>query len=83
MARAVINRLRAVHTSDVNSHSLGVKITDPQDPARFGKINHIMIPKNTEIPFSTTGRFVTNTPNQQTVHVYILQGEASDPDPPE
>ena len=31
MSKAVINRLRAVTTSDVNSHSLGVKVTDPND----------------------------------------------------
>lgn len=78
MAQAIINRLRSVQTSDVNSHSLGVKITDPTNTSR--KINHIMIPKNTAIPASVTQNFVTTSPNQQRVHVYILEGEASDPD---
>ena len=78
MAQAVIKRLQAVHTSDVNSHSLGVKLTDPNDRNR--KINHIMIPRNTQIPYSTTQRFVTNSPNQQRIHVHILEGETSDPD---
>lgn len=77
MARAVIERLRAVNTQDVNSHSLGVKITDMQDKSR--KVNHIMIPRNTPIPYSASQRFVTTSPNQQRIHVYILQGEASDP----
>ena len=78
MAKAVIKRLRSVNTSDVNSHSLGVKITDPNQSTR--KINHILIPRNSTIPNTVSGRFVTNTHNQQRIHVYILEGEASDPD---
>lgn len=78
MGQAIRNRLKSVETADVNSHSLGVKITDPNDRSR--KINHIMIPKNTQIPFNITQRFVTNSPNQQTIHVNILEGDATDPD---
>lgn len=78
IADAVVKRLRAVQTSDVNSHSLGVKISDPDNKAR--KINHIMIPRNTPIPFKVTQRFVTNIDNQRSIHVYILEGEATDPD---
>lgn len=77
MAAAIIKRLRSVDTEDVNSHSLGVKITDPNDKSR--KMNHIMIPRNTTIPYSISQRFVTTSPNQQTIHVYILEGEAADP----
>src|SRR4029077_6650522 len=36
----ITNRLRSVKTNDVNSHSLGVKVTSPSDRAR--KINHVM-----------------------------------------
>ena len=78
MGQAVTNRLRSVETSDVNSHSLGVKITDPKNRSR--KINHIMIPKNTQIPFSLSQKFVTNSENQQSIHVNILEGDTSDPD---
>ena len=78
IANTIRNRLRAVNTIDVNSHSLGVKITDPKNPER--KINHIMIPKNTSIPFEIEQRFVTTMENQQRIHVYILEGETSDPD---
>ena len=78
MAQAVINRLRSVQTTDVNSHSLGVKVSDPNDKSR--KINHIMIPKNTPVPHAKSQRFVTNSQNQQRVHVEVLEGEASDPD---
>ncbi|MFM9963188.1 MAG: Hsp70 family protein [Planctomycetaceae bacterium] len=78
MAKMVINRLRSVQTSDVNSHSLGVKITDPHNRSR--KINHIMIPKNTSIPFNIKQKFVTTSANQQRIHVSVLEGDAMDPD---
>jgi molecular chaperone DnaK len=78
IAQTVMTRLKAVSTQDINSHSLGVKISDPE--AKDRKINHIMIPKATPIPFSTTQRFTTNSPNQRSIHVYILEGDASDPD---
>jgi molecular chaperone DnaK len=74
---AVMKRLKAVSTSDVNSHALGIKITSPDDRSR--KINHIMIPRNTPIPYTISQRFVTNSANQKTIHVYILQGEAKEP----
>jgi molecular chaperone DnaK len=77
LGMAIVNRLRSVVTSDVNSHSLGVKISDPNNRAR--KINHIMIPKNTQIPYSVSQKFVTNTASQQTIHVNILEGDAIDP----
>jgi molecular chaperone DnaK len=78
LAQAVISRLRSVATSDVNSHSLGIKITDPNNKAR--KINHIMIPKNTAVPHKVTQTFVTNSANQTRVHLCVLEGDASDPD---
>jgi molecular chaperone DnaK len=78
LGKAVVDRLRSVNTTDVNSHSLGVKITDPMNPSR--KSNHIMIPRNTAIPYEATQRFVTTTPNQQRVHVYVLEGEVADPE---
>jgi molecular chaperone DnaK len=56
---------------------LGIKITSPDDRSR--KINHIMIPRNTPIPYTISQRFVTNSANQKTIHVYILQGEAKEP----
>ena len=77
LGSAVVKRLRAVNTVDVNSHSLGIKITDPQEKSR--KVNHIMIPRNTPIPFERTQRFVTTSDNQQRIHVYILEGDAADP----
>ena len=77
MGEAIMKRLRAVTVSDVNSHSLGVKVTDPKSNS---KINHIMIPRNHEIPYSTSQKFVTTSDNQKRIHVYVLEGEARDPD---
>ncbi len=77
VAAAILGRLRSVQATDVNSHSLGIKVSSPEDRTR--KINHIMIPKNSQIPFSISQRFVTNSANQQSIHVYILEGDAQDP----
>jgi len=78
LGQAVLKRLQSVHATDVNSHSLGIKISDPNNKDR--KMNHIMIQKNTPIPFEVSQRFKTNTVNQQRIHVCILEGDASDPD---
>ncbi|MEW4488471.1 Hsp70 family protein [Thalassoglobus sp. JC818] len=78
LGKAVITRLRSVSATDVNSHSLGVKISDPKDKSR--KLNHIMIPKNSSLPMEVSQRFKTNKENQQRVHVCVLEGDASDPD---
>ena len=75
---AVLKRLKNVRTSDVNSHSLGIKITDPADESR--KINHVMIPRNTPVPHKVSQRFGTNADGQQRIHVEILEGDAVDPD---
>ena len=77
VAEAVRKRLTSVKTSDVNSHSLGIKISDPKDKSR--KLNHIMIPRNTPVPHNVSQRFGTNSDGQQRVHVEILEGDAADP----
>ncbi len=76
LAGAVIKRLQAVRTTDVNSHSLGVELTDPNSPA--GKRNHIMIPRNTRLPSEVQQRFVTSLANPEGIQIRLLEGEASD-----
>ncbi len=34
-----------------------------------------MIQKNTAIPYEVNQRFVTTSPNQQRIHIYVLEGE--------
>ena len=78
MAQVILNRLKVVTATDVNSHSLGVVITDRQDVSK--KQNHIMIPRNTRLPAAVQEKFVTNVDNPKTVHVRLLEGEALDVD---
>jgi molecular chaperone DnaK len=78
MAKAVIKRLKSVTTHDVNSHSLGVEISDPKDTRR--KKNHSMIPRNTPIPHKVLQKFRTDTPNPTSIVVRLLEGEVSDVD---
>lgn len=75
-SQAVLQRLRSVQSIDVNSHSLGIEITAPND--RSQKMNHIMIPRNSALPTEFKQRFVTNTPNPSGILVRLLEGETKD-----
>lgn len=75
-AQGLKRRLRDVSTADVNSHSLGVEITDPDDPAK--KANHVMIPRNSRLPARRIQRFKTSQGSPHSIHVRLLEGEASD-----
>ena len=77
MADALRKRLERVKQVDVNSHSLGIKVADPEK--KGSRMNHVMIPRNTSIPAHKTQRFKTTSDNQKTVHVEVLEGEARDP----
>jgi len=68
--------LEAVHEEDVNSHGLGVVAMDPRTKKA---VNHIMIPRNTTLPFHITQTFQTNRDNQERITVQVLEGDASDP----
>ena len=72
----VLKRLRGVRAQDVNSHSLGVVVTDPANPQH--KFNHIMIPRNTPIPARVSQQFVTTLGNPATITLHLLEGESED-----
>ena len=76
--QALRRRLQEIGTSNVNSHSLGVEVTDRDDTK--SRWNHIMIPRNTPVPCQVTQRFVTNTDNPKAIYIRLLQGEVSDVD---
>ncbi|HVW02545.1 MAG TPA: Hsp70 family protein, partial [Planctomycetaceae bacterium] len=78
MGTAVLKRLRAVTSQDVNSHSLGVEVSEIGGDGR--RRNHIMIPRNTPIPHRVVQRFVTNVANPSSIHVRLLEGETEDVD---
>lgn len=67
--------LLRIDQEDVNSHGLGIVIND----ANKGAFNHIMIPRNTTLPFSISKMFQTNKDNQERISVQVLEGDADDP----
>lgn len=55
----------------VNAHSLGVEVRKGKE-----RINHKLVPKNTQLPAATEHIYHTAIDNQTRVRVRILQGEA-------
>ncbi|MBQ3453871.1 MAG: Hsp70 family protein [Thermoguttaceae bacterium] len=76
LASRVQKLLENVHQEDVNSHGLGIVATDP---SKGEVVNHIMIPRNTTLPFSISRTFKTNKPNQERITIQVLEGDAPDP----
>ncbi len=68
--------LEPIRQEDVNSHGLGIVAMDPRSKKA---INHIMIPRNTTLPFQVTQTFQTNKDNQERISVQVLEGDAPDP----
>jgi molecular chaperone DnaK len=62
---------------NVNSHSLGVIGTSRKTNR---KQNVILIPKNTQLPFTAKKTFKTSETNQKSVVVTIVEGESSSPE---
>jgi molecular chaperone DnaK len=66
-----------VKQEDVNSHGLGVMARNP----KTGKmVNHVMIPRNSQLPTEVSRTFATSEPNQRRVNIRIMEGDAPDPD---
>ncbi|MEX0717153.1 MAG: Hsp70 family protein [Planctomycetaceae bacterium] len=76
IAAALHKRLRSIVTRDVNSHSLGVEVSEPGAIAL--RRNHIMIPRNSPLPIEVEREFVTDTPNPEGIRIRLLEGEAAD-----
>jgi len=55
----------------VNAHSLGVEVRQGAE-----RMNHKLVPKNTQLPAATEQVYYTVMDNQARVRVRILQGEA-------
>jgi molecular chaperone DnaK len=62
---------------NVNSHSLGVLGTDPRTGRR---LNKVLLPKNSPLPRTVTKVFKTFKPNQRSVVIQVLEGEAELPE---
>jgi len=63
---------RAIETTNVNAHSLGVILKRSDSIA----VNSIVIPRNTPLPASVTKRYGTNVPNQLSVSIRAVEGES-------
>jgi molecular chaperone DnaK len=77
MGETVRKMLGAVKQENVNSHGLGIVI---KQPGTGKKINHVMIPKNTRLPVSTSQVFQTVQEAQRRVNVQVMEGDAPDPE---
>ena len=62
--------------TNVNSHSLGILATDPVSGK---KLNKVLIPKNTPLPFTRKKKFQTYRPSQRAVLIKVLEGESQQP----
>jgi molecular chaperone DnaK len=75
LADAAADLLGDVVEVNVNAHSLGVELKQGQE-----RVNHTLIPKNTQLPTSSSRVYYTVGDNQQKVRVKVLQGEATQAD---
>lgn len=76
LADRVRKMLETIHEEDVNSHGLGIVAMDQKTKKA---INHIMIPRNTTLPYQISQTFQTNRENQERISVQVLEGDAPDP----
>lgn len=71
----VRNMLVNVREEDVNSHGLGIVAANREKQM----INHIMIPRNTTLPYSISRTFQTTKDGQTRISVQVMEGDAPDP----
>ncbi len=76
LAEKLRKMLKSVRQENVNSHGLGVLAHNPKS----GKdINHVMIPRNTPLPYEVTRSFKTQREGQDRVTIQVIEGDAPDP----
>ncbi len=73
-AKSILNedvsaRLASIKQQSVNARGLGLLVRDMND----NKVPHYQIPANTPLPTSITHQFGTVSPNQQRVHLKIVE----------
>ncbi|MDA1055857.1 MAG: Hsp70 family protein [Planctomycetota bacterium] len=77
MQRGDDSQAIACQLINVNSHSLGVIGVDTKTRER---VNAILVPKNTPLPYRTRWIFQTAKPDQRNVKVSVLEGESHRPE---
>ncbi len=70
----LMQRLESISLRDVNAHSLGIALDDPNGKA-FSR-NHILLPRNTALPATVKRRFVTSLANPEGIALRLVEGEA-------
>lgn len=76
LAEKLCKMLRDVQQENVNSHGLGIALTDPKTMKRS---NHVMIPRNSALPLEIKQVFRTNQNGQDKITIRVLEGDAPDP----
>ena len=62
-----------------NADNKQVGQTEKSGKSEKEVVNHIMIPRNTTLPFSITKTFQTNKDGQTRISVQVMEGDAPDP----
>jgi len=76
LAEKVHKMLASVKQENVNSHGLGIVVTNPKNGS---SVNHVMIPRNTRLPAEIRRTFRTNHDGQKRVSIQVIEGDAPDP----
>lgn len=77
-SEAVSDRLSRMRQQSVNARDLGILVRDPESGKRFP---HYLIPANTSLPTSVTQVYGTVMPDQQRVHLQVIEsGTIADQD---
>jgi len=76
LADKVRKMLGSIRQENVNSHGLGIVLTDPESGAKH---NYVMIRRNSRLPVEVQQVFQTNHDGQRRVSVEVLEGDAPDP----
>ena len=61
----------SVHFQDVCSHSIGIPVLNDHNQLE----NHVIIPKNTILPYTTEQRYRTATKSQRKIDLTVTEGE--------
>ena len=75
LSAEVTQKLASIKQQSVSARGLGILVRDERD----GRVPHYLIPANAALPASVSKRFGTVIPNQNRVHLRIVEsGTASD-----
>ncbi len=65
-----------IHVQDVTSQSLGLLVLD----SAYRQVNDILIPRNSNIPFTIRKQYYTVSDGQTELRVEVTEGDDTDPD---